>query len=353
MSRSKIVIVTGKFDTHADLVIVRLREMGHQPIRFHTADFPLSSAFTLRLDNRPASGGLRTSKCTIGLEDIGAVWWRRPKPPRLPVDFSQRESDFTRAEIAQALNGLWHNLDCYWMSFPAKIQAASCKLEQLRRATELGFEIPRTLVTTQPEEVMAFYEQCSRKMIFKVLGDKALGAYGGVSGKIGHGPHPDDVVMTYTTLVREEHLKNNLSQLQNTPCFFQEYVEKKVELRVTIIGDEIFVAEIDSQSHERTRVDWRHYDVPMVMRKGYLPPDVVQRCFALVRGYGLNFSAMDLILTPDGRYVFVENNPNGQWAFVEERVPEFKMIDTLANQLIEGRGRPSAPASVASERVTV
>jgi glutathione synthase/RimK-type ligase-like ATP-grasp enzyme len=33
---------------------------------------------------------------------------------------------------------------------------------------------------------------------------------------------------------------------------------------------------------------------------------------------GLNFGAVDMILTPDGRYVFLEINPNGQWGWVED-----------------------------------
>jgi len=67
-----------------------------------------------------------------------------------------------------------------------------------------------------------------------------------------------------------------------------------------------------------------------------LPGPVAERCLALVRSYGLNFSAIDLIVTPDDHYVFVENNPNGQFIFVEERVPELGMTDALAACLVRG-----------------
>ena len=69
-------------------------------------------------------------------------------------------------------------------------------------------------------------------------------------------------------------------------------------------------------------------------------PAVVQ---VLVSGYGLNFSAMDLIVTPDDRYVFLENNPNGQFIFVEEMVPELAMTDALAACLIRGAGNTEWP----------
>ena len=58
---------------------------------------------------------------------------------------------------------------------------------------------------------------------------------------------------------------------------------------------------------------------------------------ALVRSYGLNFGAVDLILTPDDRYVFLEINPNGQFLFVQERVPELRMGEAMAACLIRGR----------------
>jgi hypothetical protein len=73
---------------------------------------------------------------------------------------------------------------------------------------------------------------------------------------------------------------------------------------------------------------------------------VTESCLALVSGYGLNFSAMDIIVTPDDRYVFLENNPNGQFIFVEHKVPELGMTDALAACLIRGAGDPLAGTTV-------
>jgi glutathione synthase/RimK-type ligase-like ATP-grasp enzyme len=123
------------------------------------------------------------------------------------------------------------------------------------------------------------------------------------------------------------------------PCLFQEYIPKRLEYRITVIGDELFAAEIDSQSRDSTTVDWRNwneggFDIPY--RKADLPSEIAERCLALVRSYGLNFSALDLILTPDDRYVFIENNPNGQFIWVEMLVPELEMTAALAACLIRG-----------------
>jgi hypothetical protein len=62
-----------------------------------------------------------------------------------------------------------------------------------------------------------------------------------------------------------------------------------------------------------------------------------------VRSYGLNYGAIDLIVTPRGEHVFLENNPVGQFLFIEELVPELDMTGALAMCLVEGaRAREQA-----------
>ncbi|MDP9794725.1 D-alanine-D-alanine ligase-like ATP-grasp enzyme [Catenuloplanes nepalensis] len=43
--------------------------------------------------------------------------------------------------------------------------------------------------------------------------------------------------------------------------------------------------------------------------------DRVRRFLAMRR---LRFAALDFIVTPDGDHVFLEANPNGQWAWIED-----------------------------------
>jgi glutathione synthase/RimK-type ligase-like ATP-grasp enzyme len=140
---------------------------------------------------------------------------------------------------------------------------------------------------------------------------------------------------TPTTLITDAELEL-LDSVRLVPCLFQEYVPKRLELRVTVIGDEVFAAEIHSQDHEQARVDWHGQYDGVSFRKATLPAEVADRCLALARGYGLNYSAIDLVLTPDGRYVFLENNPNGQFRFVELLVPELELTAALAACLARG-----------------
>lgn len=336
MNKGQTVIVTYVDDPHTDDVISALLRMGHEPIRLNTNDLPIDTNMSLTFgeDVTTWKGSIEilTNGRVTDVEDIRSVWWRRPAEFGLPEGLSEQEREFASGEMEHALHSLWASLDCYWISYPGHIREASWKGEQLQRAARMGFEVPRTLITIDPEAARAFYEECDGRMIFKVMSDPFLGAQKVAQRYPEQPPEPH---MTSTTLITESEL-GLLDSVRFVPCMFQEYVAKRLEYRVTVIGDEVFVAEIDSQVDERTIVDWRNFDVDIPYRAGRLPEEIFERCLALVRSYGLNFSTMDLILTPDGRYVFVENNPNGQFIFVEHLVPELRMTEALAACLIRG-----------------
>jgi glutathione synthase/RimK-type ligase-like ATP-grasp enzyme len=334
MARDQIVIVTSQDDPHADAVIRTLWGIGGEPVRLNTDEIPQDITISLAFDQR-LTGAIELSSngLAIDAERVRSVWWRRPEAFRLPAELSDWEQEFAQRELEQAFRGLWSALDCFWMSHPDAIDRAQWKLGQLHRAAELGFEVPRTLVTSDPQRALDFHAECEGGVVFKAMAGSFLAAERLIQR------HPDapppEALQTLTTLIGDDELAQ-IDAIRTVPALFQERVPKHVELRVTVIGDELFVAEIDSQADERTQVDFRADYEAIAFRPGELPDDVAQRCVALVHGYGLTFSAMDLILTPDGRYVFLESNPNGQFAFVEELVPELPLTEALAARLLRG-----------------
>jgi hypothetical protein len=48
-----------------------------------------------------------------------------------------------------------------------------------------------------------------------------------------------------------------------------------------------------------------------------LPVEVSRKILAFVRRQGLVFSALDFVLSAESEYCFLENNPNGQWLWLE------------------------------------
>jgi glutathione synthase/RimK-type ligase-like ATP-grasp enzyme len=65
-----------------------------------------------------------------------------------------------------------------------------------------------------------------------------------------------------------------------------------------------------------------------------LPVETEKRIFALMKRLGLVYGAIDLRRTPEGRHVFLEVNPAGEWRFVEERTGQ-PITKALAKLLIE------------------
>jgi glutathione synthase/RimK-type ligase-like ATP-grasp enzyme len=56
----------------------------------------------------------------------------------------------------------------------------------------------------------------------------------------------------------------------------------------------------------------------MIVEPYELPPAVSEKCLELMRRLGIIFGCFDFIVTPDGRHVFLEVNPMGQWLWVEQ-----------------------------------
>lgn len=336
MESGGILIVSDFMDAHADRLITLLRSYGHEPVRLNFSDIPAGTSMSCTFDSDDWAGSIRihANGRVIDIAGLRSVWWRKPGSFRFPERFRGQQREFAREETDHALRGLWSSLDCHWVSHPENIRGAGYKMEQLRRAARFGFDVPRTVVTTDPDTALAFFEECAGRMVYKVLSDPYLA----LRKRAEKGwDEPAPVRFVGTTLMTGTEMAM-LDSIRSVPCQFQEYVPKRTELRVTVIGDEVFAAEIHSQDDERTMVDCRRPDADIPYRKAMLDEEIARRCHALTRSYGLNFGAIDLVRTPDGRHVFLEINPNGQFLFVEERVPELRMAEAMAASLIHGGG---------------
>jgi len=55
----------------------------------------------------------------------------------------------------------------------------------------------------------------------------------------------------------------------------------------------------------------------------------------LLRGLGLRFAATDFVVTPAGEWYFLDLNPNGQWAWIEQETG-LPICAAIADALSEG-----------------
>jgi glutathione synthase/RimK-type ligase-like ATP-grasp enzyme len=327
----RILIVTDRGDLHADLVIAKIAAAGGRPFRLDCEAFPRDFAIDLEFARGRWHGALAhlPSGDSLAVAEIGAVWLRKKADfGFLSEPLAPQEKAFAEAEVEHLLFSLLYSLDCYWMSHPVALRGASWKGEQLLRAARMGFSVPPSLITNQRHSVDRFGAPADDGIIFKALSSPALGARE-VSSEL----RIADALPT--TRITEQH-EDALDAVAELPCFFQHYVAKRHELRVTVIGEDLFAARIHSQDDPRTATDLRDMSAEIRYEAAELAPDVARRCLDFVHSYGLTYGALDLIVTPDGDHVFLENNPVGQFLFVEQLVPALDMTGALASCLVRG-----------------
>lgn len=322
---ASLLIVSDKTDPHVKYLLPHLAARGAKYRWIEPGDLPARA--TLSIDY--TWSGLRGCSMVyddelLELRQIRSVWYRRPTFPLVDPRVVETDSRRCAADVSQAcLVGLADLLQARWLPGPPRaVEAAANKIHQLSLAPACGFRVPRTLVTNDPARFLQFYEELEGRVVTKLV-------------RYVHGVKSDDgtlrVFFTYPLKRRD---LANYRALRYAPMILQEYVPKRLELRVTVVGEKVFPAAIDSQASRSARHDWRHYDcdrTPYTQHK--LPADIEAACVRLVTAYGLRFGALDLILTPSGEYVFLELNPNGQWAFVQE-LSGLPIADAVAEELV-------------------
>jgi hypothetical protein len=303
-----IMILTATLDAHADRVAEKLTARGVEFIRFNPAQFPSQAELSLSYSAKgKAECCLRVDGELIDVSRLRSIWYRRPERPAPHEEITDQVSrDFIEEECETIVQDIWNLLGHLFVPAPpAVVKRAQFKASQLKIAGALGFEIPPTLISNSPADFLEFYRQHNGHLITKLAGLALFDT-------------PGSPCVRYTEVVSKRDV-GYARALRYCPIIFQAYVPKEIELRITVVGRKVFAAEIHSQQTNHTRVDWRRYDHHQTpYREHQLPRDVAQRCVQLVESLGLCYGAIDIVLTPDGRYVFLEINPNGQYQWIED-----------------------------------
>ncbi|HEY9404262.1 MAG TPA: MvdD family ATP-grasp ribosomal peptide maturase [Pyrinomonadaceae bacterium] len=322
-----VLIITHSDDNESvALVSESIRKRGGSSFRFDTDRFPTEVQLVARYGDTSETLTLADGAATLDLRDVSAVWHRRLNiAGRLPGEMDSQLRQASRGESRATIMGMLASLDAFRMDAEPLIRRAENKQLQIQIARASGLDTPRTLTTNDPEAVRAFARTCERGMITKMLSSFAI--YEGDAEKV-----------VFTNAVAAEDL-DDLDGLRLCPMTFQEQVSKGLELRVTIVGRRVLAAAIDSQASARAAHDWRRDGVRLLdaWQPYTLPPDVEEKLLRLMDYFGLNYGAADLIVTPDGRHVFLEVNPSGEFFWLEQ-CPGLPISEAIADVLL-GRAK--------------
>ncbi|MFH9420363.1 MvdC/MvdD family ATP grasp protein [Streptomyces sp. NPDC017529] len=229
---STVLVITSLEDVTADWVIAALNERGVPVARVDPADIGVGLSFAARIGEgeRPVwSGTVRTPIRTVELDEVAAVYYRRPTPyqgrfAHLPP----QQRDFSVAEARHGLGGLLYALrGVRYVSHPAAIARADFKPAQLRRFAELGLTIPPTLITNDVAQAVKFAAHHGR-IIYKTF----------------RGLPPSENGYTGAIWAQPVDPSTFDDSIAVTAHLFQAEVPSVRNVRVTVVGDLVFAQTI-------------------------------------------------------------------------------------------------------------
>ncbi len=258
---------------------------------------------------------------SYNLKDFSAIYYLHPHLPKELLNYEPAEyRQFIHRQFEEMRRVLWSVFrHKKWINDPWKVMMAENKAYQMSVARRIGLAMPATLITSDPDKVRKFYGDNGGDVVVKLF------AMSPVLNKV-----------VYTNRVTLEHMKQ-VESVRRSPSIFQARVEKEYELRITVVGNELFPVKILSQRDEETALDWRRKpklnDFEVRMEPTDLPRDIQERIHSFMDAVGLRFGCIDMIVTPKHEYVFLEVNPSGQWYFVQVRT-HLKIAQAIARLLV-------------------
>lgn len=300
----RVLILSRASDGHVERMEQELERLGAPWVLVDPGAFPAQAILLARMEQEPSMCLTLPGGRLLHLEEIGAVWYRRPSPIKAEASLPDLQRLFIERETRAGLWGLLRAIDGLWVNHPGANSEAAWKPQQLALAMRLGLAIPRTLITNEPDALRRFYQECQGQVVYKLLGFP------------GYEVEDGAIASLYTSRVPEQLLQE-AHRIAGTAHLFQAFQEKICDVRVIIIGEQVFAVEIHPLSEE-TRLDFRRDYGALRYAVHTLPAALEKALLAMTRAYGLQYAAIDLLYTPEKQYVFLELNPCGQLGWLEE-----------------------------------
>jgi glutathione synthase/RimK-type ligase-like ATP-grasp enzyme len=289
-------------------VAAALRALGEEPVL-------LDQRHTARGSGRLSVASELTASVEVAGRrlDLGrarAMYLRPYESPRLAA--IRRAGPGSAAWVnAAEMDGIlltWAELtDAVVVNRPSAGAANGSKPFQARQLRELGFSVPQTLVTTDPEAVSEFRRRHQRVVYKSVSGRRSI---------VGE--------------LTDERTAD-LPRVRACPTQFQERVPG-TDVRVHVVGDVVFTAEITCAA-----TDYRYGERqghPVTIRPGALPHAVEGRCRAAAAALGLDLAGFDLRRTPEDEYYCFEVNPSPAFSYYAAATGQ-AIATAVARRLLE------------------
>lgn len=308
-----LILSQAENETSTEDVMDWLEHLGIESFRLNGKDLDGSADISFQLSDDHSVFTVNLHESEVSLDQAQAVWYRRWIRDRrhesedlvVPEASGKLEYDVKRhltAESRRLSEYLFSQFRYIpWLSDPKTSRVN--KLSVLECAKAAGLEIPGTLVTNARKELESFQEQYGQ-LIAKPISEGQVFV------------DRSSLHFMYTSILDKATIRTLPQRFY--PSLFQEYIQKSFELRIFYLDGQCSCMAIFSQLDPQTKTDFRRYNHSKPNRTVpyKLSSETTHRLNRLMEVLDLATGSIDLIKTPEGREVFLEVNPVGQFGMI-------------------------------------
>ena len=302
MYMSKILIITCSYDKTIDYII----EKNKYRANFFRFNVDLFADYGITISNSYWEISYRNN--TINSNTTLSIYYRKPTFPDTS-DFAPEYRRIINSDILAIIDGLANSFSGVVLTKPYLLRPAENKIFQLIYAKSHSILMPKSFIGNND------YWKCINDQ--RIIKPISVGKIETSSG----------IAIIQTNLMHEN---DSYDSPELTPVYIQEYIKKSFEVRITVVDDDFFAVKIVSDN----MIDWRagnnnQYEIIDI-------PIEIKKCIKMMmKDFQLRFGAIDYIVDVDGKWYFLEINPNGQWQWLE-CILGLSISDSIMNMLLGG-----------------
>lgn len=300
MYMSKILIITCSYDKTIDYII----EKNKYRANFFRFNVDLFADYGITISNSYWEISYRNN--TINSNTTLSIYYRKPTFPDTS-DFAPEYRRIINSDILAIIDGLANSFSGVVLTKPYLLRQAENKIFQLIYAKSHSILMPKSFIGNNDH-----WKCINDQRIIKPI-------------SVGKIETSSGIAIIQTNLMHEN---DSYDSPELTPVYIQEYIKKSFEVRITVVDDDFFAVKIVSDN----MIDWRagnnnQYEIIDI-------PIEIKKCIKMMmKDFQLRFGAIDYIVDVDGKWYFLEINPNGQWQWLE-CILGLSISDSIMNMLL-------------------
>ena len=302
MYMSKILIITCSYDKTIDYII----EKNKYRANFFRFNVDLFADYGITISNSYWEISYRNN--TINSNTTLSIYYRKPTFPDTS-DFAPEYRRIINSDILAIIDGLANSFSGVVLTKPYLLRQAENKIFQLIYAKSHSILMPKSFIGNNDH-----WKCINDQRIIKPI-------------SVGKIETSSEIAIIQTNLMHEN---DSYDSPELTPVYIQEYIKKSFEVRITVVDDDFFAVKIVSDN----MIDWRagnnnQYEIIDI-------PIEIKKCIKMMmKDFQLRFGAIDYIVDIDGKWYFLEINPNGQWQWLE-CILGLSISDSIMSMLLGG-----------------